>query len=904
MSGMKIVDRVIPISIKTLGTKFILDLGQNMAGWLRIHVHGIAGDSVKLRFAETLQKSGELYVENLRDARATDLYILKGTAAGEDWSPRFVYHGFRFVEISGLKYTPAIGDFTGEVINDEMENTGILTTSNNVLNQVLKNAWWGIRSNYKGMPVDCPQRNERQPWLGDRSMGCWGESFLFDNNAMYAKWGNDIRDSQRKDGCIPDVAPAFWNYYSDNVTWPSSFLMLCDMTYTQFGNKKPITDNYAAMKKWMEHIRSRYMTTGYIVTRDEYGDWCVPPESLDLIHSKDPNRQTDGALISTAYYYKMLQLMVRFANVQDLKEDVKEYNLLAQKVKDGFNSKFLRTDSLFYGNNTATANLLPLAFGMIPKQYEDTICKQILKTVADNNSPRITTGLIGIQWLLRELSKMGRSDVAFSIATNDKYPSWGYMAANGATTIWELWNGNTASPKMNSGNHVMLLGDLLPWCYENLAGIKTSYEETAFKHIVLKPDFDIPDLENVNASYITPYGKVTSKWKKTPMHLDWEIAIPANTTAEVHLPNGNTEQVGSGSYTYSIEIPQRKGIVTNEFLYEKASFPECHAATIAETTNGDLITAFFGGTKEANPDVCIWVCRKDKGSDKWTAPVKVADGVFSPTLRKACWNPVLFQMPQGSLYLFYKVGKKVADWTGYLITSDDGGKTWSKSMKLPDGYLGPVKNKPVVVDGKIIAPSSTETGGWKVHFEIAEEGGKKIHQVGPIDATESLPTDLQGTSNNTTPDAEGGDNSVKKTVQAIQPSILTYKDGRLQILCRSRNGAVATSWSSDKGETWTPLSLTSLPNNNSGTDAVTLKDGRQVIVYNAVRTAKGEKKGPRTPLNVAVSTDGIHWDMKLVLEDSPISQYSYPSIIQGKDGRIHVVYTWRRQRIKYMEVKL
>ena len=904
MSGMKIVDRVIPISIKTLGTKFILDLGQNMAGWLRIHVHGIAGDSVKLRFAETLQKSGELYVENLRDARATDLYILKGTAAGEDWSPRFVYHGFRFVEISGLKYTPAIGDFTGEVINDEMENTGILTTSNNVLNQVLKNAWWGIRSNYKGMPVDCPQRNERQPWLGDRSMGCWGESFLFDNNAMYAKWGNDIRDSQRKDGCIPDVAPAFWNYYSDNVTWPSSFLMLCDMTYTQFGNKKPITDNYAAMKKWIEHIRSRYMTTGYIVTRDEYGDWCVPPESLDLIHSKDPNRQTDGALISTAYYYKMLQLMVRFANVQDLKEDVKEYNLLAQKVKDGFNSKFLRTDSLFYGNNTATANLLPLAFGMIPKQYEDTICKQILKTVADNNSPRITTGLIGIQWLLRELSKMGRSDVAFSIATNDKYPSWGYMAANGATTIWELWNGNTASPKMNSGNHVMLLGDLLPWCYENLAGIKTSYEETAFKHIVLKPDFDIPDLENVNASYITPYGKVTSKWKKTPMHLDWEIAIPANTTAEVHLPNGNTEQVGSGSYTYSIEIPQRKGIVTNEFLYEKASFPECHAATIAETTNGDLITAFFGGTKEANPDVCIWVCRKDKGSDKWTAPVKVADGVFSPTLRKACWNPVLFQMPQGSLYLFYKVGKKVADWTGYLITSDDGGKTWSKSMKLPDGYLGPVKNKPVVVDGKIIAPSSTETGGWKVHFEIAEEGGKKIHQVGPIDATESLPTDLQGTSNNTTPDAEGGDNSVKKTVQAIQPSILTYKDGRLQILCRSRNGAVATSWSSDKGETWTPLSLTSLPNNNSGTDAVTLKDGRQVIVYNAVRTAKGEKKGPRTPLNVAVSTDGIHWDMKLVLEDSPISQYSYPSIIQGKDGRIHVVYTWRRQRIKYMEVKL
>jgi len=209
------------------------------------------------------------------------------------------------------------------------------------------------------------------------------------------------------------------------------------------------------------------------------------------------------------------------------------------------------------------------------------------------------------------------------------------------------------------------------------------------------------------------------------------------------------------------------------------------------------------------------------------------------------------------------------------------------------------------VDGKIIAPSSTETGGWKVHFEIAEDGGKRKHIVGPLAAEKAVLTqDMTDDKNNKKEDMEGGDNSTASTVQAIQPSILTYKDGRLQILCRSRNGAVATSWSSDKGETWSPLSLTSLPNNNSGTDAVTLKDGRQVIVYNAVRTAKGEKKGPRTPLNIATSTDGIHWDMKLVLEDSPISQYSYPSIIQGKDGRIHVVYTWRRQRIKYMEVKL
>ncbi|MEI8085590.1 MAG: family 78 glycoside hydrolase catalytic domain [Paludibacter sp.] len=901
MPGMKVVDKLMPVSIKPLGQKFIIDLGQNMAGWLRMHVHGNKSDSVTLRFAETLQKSGELYTENLRDAHATDIYILKGETAGEDWSPRFVYHGFRYVEVSGLKYAPVVSDFVGEVVNDEMENLGSFTSSNDVLNQVLKNAWWGIRSNYKGMPVDCPQRNERQPWLGDRSMGCWGESFMFDNNALYAKWGNDIREAQREDGCLPDVAPAYWNYFSDNVTWPSTLPMLCDMTYTQFGNKKPIEDNYATIKKWLNHIRKEYMTAEYIVTRDEYGDWCVPPESLELIHSRDPKRQTDGALISTAYYYKMLQLMTRFANVQGLKNDAVEFSSLAQKISDGFNKKFFRTDSLFYGNNTATSNLLPLAFGMVPKQYLDTVCKQIIKTVVAGNTPQITTGMIGTQWLMRELSKMGRADVAFALATNDKYPSWGYMAANGATTIWELWNGNTASPKMNSGNHVMLLGDLIPWAYENLAGIKSSYESAAFKHIILKPNFEIPDLETIDASYITPYGKVVSKWKKTLMHLDWEVSIPANTTAEVHLPNGKIQNIGSGNYTFSVELPQKKGIVTNEFLYEKADFPQCHSATIAEATNGDLVTAFFGGTREGHPDVCIYVCRKEKGSNKWTKPALAADGILSPTLRKACYNPVLYQQPNGAFYLFYKIGNKVSDWTGYLRTSDDGGKTWGKAQQLPEGYLGPIKNKIVDVDGKSIAPSSTEGDGWKVHFEIAEEGGRKIHKVGPIAASEVIPTQLQG---NASTDIEGGDNNVKNVVQAIQPSILVHKDGRLQILCRTRNGKIATAWSSDKGETWTPLTLTSLPNNNSGTDAVTLQDGRFALIYNAVETPKGEKKGPRTPLNIAVSKDGINWEMKMVLEDSPISQYSYPSIIQGKDGRIHVVYTWRRQRVKYMEVKL
>jgi len=908
MPGMKVVDKLKPLSVQKQKDNYILDMGQNMAGWLRMHVRGNKGDTIQIRFAETLQKNGELYTENLRDARSTDVYILKGGASGEEWAPRFVYHGFRFVEISGLKTAPSTSDFVGEVVNDEMENIGSLSSSDPVLNQVLKNAWWGIRSNYKGMPVDCPQRNERQPWLGDRSMGCWGESFLFDNNAMYSKWGDDIRESQREDGCIPDVAPAFWNYYSDNVTWPSTFPMLCDMTYTQFGNMQPIVKNYPALKTWLGHIQKEFMTKEYIVTADKYGDWCVPPESLDLIHSRDPRRQTDGQLIATAYYYNILNMMTRFADLQGFDSDAKDFSALANHVNTGFNDKFFRTDSLFYGNNTATANLLPLAFGMIPKQYVDTICKQIVGNLVIKNMASITTGLIGTQWLLRQLSKMGRADVAFALATNIKYPSWGYMAANGATTIWELWNGNTASPKMNSGNHVMLLGDLIPWSYENLAGISTSREEVAFKHIILRPNFKIADLTFIDASYITPYGKVISKWKKTPSHLDWEVVIPPNTTAEVYLPDGKVKNIGSGAYSFSVDIPLRKGVVQDQFLYDRASFPECHGATIAETPAGDLVATYFGGTKERNPDCCIWVSRKVKGTDTWTAPVEVANGVQSPTFRKACWNPVLFQVANGELLLFYKIGSSVADWTGHLIRSTDGGLSWSKPEQLPDGFLGPIKNKPEMIDGHLICPSSTEgKGGWQVHFEITDDLGKTWRKVGPIGASESLPTFMPA-SDDKNDDPEGGaisDSKAEKyVVQAIQPSILKYRNGRLQVLCRSRNGSVATAWSFDRGETWTPLALTTLPNNNSGTDAVTLKDGRQVIVYNAVRTAKGEKKGSRTPLNIATSKDGIHWDMKIVLEDSPISQYSYPSIIQGADGRIHVVYTWRRQRIKYLEVKL
>lgn len=907
MEGMKVVDTIMPQSVTTLPSgEHILDMGQNMVGWIRFKVRGNRGDTVKLRFAETLRPDGSLYTDNLRDAKVTDTYILKGDQL-EEWAPRFVYHGFRYVEITGYPGEVRTENFIGEVVNDEMEITGSFESSNPVVNQVMKNAFWGIRGNYKGMPVDCPQRNERQPWLGDRVMGGFGESYLFENVQMYSKWMNDIRESQREDGCIPDVAPAFWNYYSDNVTWPSAFFFNCDMLYTQFGNMQPIVVNYESMKQWVRHMKEEYMTADYIMPRDKYGDWCVPPESPELIHARDPKRLTDGELIATAYYYQILRLMNKFALLQGKEEEANQFEGLSLKVKQAFNDKFFQSDSLFYGNGTATANLLPLAFGMIPEEMIPAVEKHLVKGILKNNNYdcHIPTGVIGTQWILREFSRMGRADIAFCLASNDTYPSWGYMAKRGATTIWELWNGDTANPEMNSGNHVMLLGDFIPFCYENLAGIKSDTDQVGFKKVVMKPRFDVQDLSYVNASYKTPYGLVKSNWKKNFERLEWEISVPPNSTALVYFPvnsaqiregrsnlkkgdglgelkhdeNGYFCEIGSGNYHFTVDLDPghgnwRKGIVKEQFIYDSAPFPECHSATITETPEG-LVVSFFGGTKERNPDVEIWVSRLV--DDKWTAPQSVANGIINDTLRKACWNPVLFQVPGEELLLFYKIGSSVSDWSGHLIRSFDHGKTWSKPERLPQGFIGPVKNKPIALGNKIICPSSLEGApGWRVHFEMTEDKGRSWRRTDSIN--------------------DG------KEIKAIQPSILTYSDGSMQVICRTRNGALAQAWSKDGGETWGEMTLMDLPNNNSGTDAVTLADGRQLLVYNHVKPPEGKTKGPRTPLNIALSDDGKKWYASLVLEDSPLSQYSYPSVIQGNDGSIHVVYTWRRERIKYVKI--
>ena len=323
----------------------------------------------------------------------------------------------------------------------------------------------------------------------------------------------------------------------------------------------------------------------------------------------------------------------------------------------------------------------------------------------------------------------------------------------------------------------------------------------------------------------------------------------------------------------------KEGILVDQFVYDKAPYPSCHSITIVEATNGDLVSAWFGGSHERHPDVCIYSAIKPKGSDKWSEPIKVADGVMKDGTRFPTWNPVLYQIPNGDLMLFYKIGPKPSEWWGVYRTSSDGGKTWSDKIDMPSkDFLGPIKNKPVLLsNGTLLLPSSTEGNGWHLRMESTPDFGKTWIMGDTI--------------------SRG-----KQKINAIQPSILFHKDGRIQAIGRTKNRAIFSTFSKDNGKTWSDVELIGLPNNNSGTDAVTLKNGKHLLVYNHVLPPGTEAKGPRTPLNVSISDDGIHWKAALVLEDSKISQYSYPSMIQSKDGMVHIVYTWRREKLKYVKI--
>ena len=327
------------------------------------------------------------------------------------------------------------------------------------------------------------------------------------------------------------------------------------------------------------------------------------------------------------------------------------------------------------------------------------------------------------------------------------------------------------------------------------------------------------------------------------------------------------------SWKWLGDAPSHGEVLKSEFIYDESSFPSCHATTLVEPAPGALVAAWFGGTAEGKPDVGIWVARNEGG--KWTIPVEVATGIQPDGVRHPCWNPVLFQPKDGPLMLFYKVGPSPSRWWGMLRTSKDAGRTWSDGQRLPDGILGPIKNKPVqLANGDILCPTSTETderpSKWRVHFERSSDLGKTWSKVAPPAS-----------------DAAG-------EVDAIQPSLL-FHGGQLQALGRTRAKRIFETWSADDGKTWSRLTLTALPNPNSGTDAVTLRDGRHLLIYN--HTERG-----RSPLNLAITKDGRSWQAALVIDEEAGAEFSYPAIVQTADGLVHITYTWKRKKVRHVVI--
>ena len=550
LSGVKtyVTEQQVGIT-KTGNKRFILDFGTNHTGRIYLSDVTIAeGDTICVRYAETLKENGkELYTANLRQAQNTDMFVGNGSAV--NMTTEFLWHGFRYMEVTGLD-EQSVRRIHRQLMTDDLLSTATIAIDegDGMLNKILDNARRGILSNYKGIPMDCPQRDERMPWLGDRTMGCFGESYMTLNHTLYSKWLQDICDAQRPDGNISDVCPAYWRLYNGNMTWPAALPFGLEMLRLQYGDDRPWQEHADNVRRFLAFAKKKSGKDG-LITYDRYGDWCVPPATLDEVVTKDSTRMTDGALLSSCYYYYICQMM-------GMGDE-------AAVTREAINRTFLKDGC--YANGTVTANLLPLAMGIVPDSARKAVQANFIQRVKAPSlsgraggevSPHIDCGVIGISWLMRYLSKAGLGDVAYQLASAKTYPGWGYMVENGATTIWELWNGNTANPSMNSGNHVMMLGDLIPWAYECVAGIAPDSEKPGFKHIVMRPDFGISSILGAKAAYPSIYGDIVSDWKREGLHIVWHVTIPANTTATLHFPNGKTKTIGSGRYTFQCKLSQ------------------------------------------------------------------------------------------------------------------------------------------------------------------------------------------------------------------------------------------------------------------------------------------------------------------------------------------------------------
>ena len=545
MDDMAIQDKIMAQSVRKVGRdRYIVDFGQNMVGYVIMTLEGKAGQPIVFKYAEKLTDAGDsLNMASLRRTLATDQY----TPASDGkftWTPTFPMHGFRFMEIEGVTATPINRNLVGQVIWDKMDPKGSFECSDERLNRLYKNIRCGLRSNYRGMPIDCPQRDERQGWIGDRGGTIWGEPYLFNVAPLYRKWMDDVYDSMKNGQRISVVSPRYWSIYTDDMSHSSVFLYMAEMLYSRYGDDSGIRTYYPAMKAWLEYATAKNLKEDGIfrMKHDEYKDWIVPPESPELIHATDPSRITNSPVLQTGILVGTLDLMMKFARLTGNDADVPFYEGMKARVVEAYNREFFDPERNCYDNNTLTANLIPVYFDIVPAAHKQAVVENIVNRIENDFDGHLCVGNVGMRYVMEVLTRNGHADLAYKLCTIDTYPSWGYMIKKGATTVWELWNGDEAGPSMNSGCHAHLIGDLLRWYYEDLAGIAPEPTASgiiaaapAFRRIWMQPCFP-EGLDHVKASFDSPQGTISSEWTVIGHKIVWRIEIPVGSTATVVAP--------------------------------------------------------------------------------------------------------------------------------------------------------------------------------------------------------------------------------------------------------------------------------------------------------------------------------------------------------------------------------
>ena len=518
--------------------EIVYDMGQNMVGWIRLKAQGKKGDQITLKFAEVLDKNGNIYTENLRDAKATDVFILKGEGT-ETLEPHFTFHGFRFLKVEGVTTPPALDQITGVVIHSDIKPTGNFTCSDTLINKLQHNIQWGQKGNFVDVPTDCPQRDERLGWTGDAQVFSTTAAFNFNVAAFYTKWMGDFTADQLPDGKVPHVIPDVLNGGGGATAWADASVIVPWNVYLAYGDKRILETQYPSMKAWVGYMTSRAQADHLWIGDSHFGDWLA----FATTHSDYPGATTEKDLIATAYYFYSTTLLSRIAAIIGQNDDVQKYKTLAAGIKESFNREFVTPNGRLV-SHTQTAYALALYFNLLTPE---TAAKAAVYCAKDVEKFRhLTTGFVGAPLLCKTLSQIGRDDLAFMLLNNKNYPSWLYPVLQGATTIWERWDGQkpdgTFQDKgMNSFNHYAY-GAIGEWLYQHVAGIAINENHPGYKHFYLAPHPG-GGLKNAGADIVTLYGKISSSWKFENGQFFYEVEIPANTTATVILPYAKADQV-------------------------------------------------------------------------------------------------------------------------------------------------------------------------------------------------------------------------------------------------------------------------------------------------------------------------------------------------------------------------